>query len=118
MLAQYLDLAPQLQADNLGYVIIDVSNYDYTLIQPIGADVSKVECSIDGGDITGVTDGNATSATNFYAAAGITVSDGVTYVNSITSTRTVRFPVVGRYLKITASPTSMNKLLVMLAKIS
>jgi hypothetical protein len=114
MLAQYLDLAPKFNSQ-AGTVVIDVSNYDYILVQPIGSTIS-FQSTIDSGAVQGVTDGNAKLATNFTAVQGTLVLGGTTGT-SVTSTNTIRFNVVGRYLKMTGT-APITKLLVMLAKIS
>lgn len=116
MLAQYLDLIEEFNANN-GFVIIDVSNYDYTLIQPISGTIDSVQSTLSSGAINGVSDGSAVSANGFSSAVGILVEDGVTYTSSISSDKIVRFGVVGRYLKISGD-IGMKNLLVMLAKIS
>jgi len=115
MLAQYLDLADQFNSQE-GVVVIDVSNYDYCLIQPIGADVT-LQSTIDSGAIQGVSDGSAVSATNFNTVAALHLSDGITYSNSVENGKISRLSVVGRYVKILGESVP-TKLLVMLAKIS
>jgi hypothetical protein len=115
MLAQYLDLADQFNAQE-GSVIIDVSNYDYCLIQPIGTDVT-LQSSIDSGDIQGVSDGSAVSATNFASVSALKMSDGVSYTTAAVNNEICRLSVVGRYVKLSKG-APIEKLLVMLAKIS
>jgi hypothetical protein len=115
MLAQYLDLADQFNVQE-GFVIIDVSNYDYCLIQPIGSNVN-IYSTIDSGAIQGVSDGSAVSATNFVPVAALSVIDGTTYSAGITDGEIGKLSVIGRYVKISKSAT-IDKLLIMLAKIS
>ena len=116
MLAQYLDVAPQINASGTFSYVIDVSNYDYCLIQPIGVSVT-ISSTIDGGAVQGVTDGNSNLATNFVATKALNVNDNATLTSTLSSTNTYRLGVVGRYVKITSGAT-INKCLVMLAKIS
>jgi len=124
MLAQYLDLAEEL---NAGYnpitgeyeVVIDVSNYDYCLIQPIGDEILHYS-TIDSGAVQSVTDGSAITAINFTPVASLKLVDGVTYNTGVKSGEINRLGVVGRYIKIKkgTSPFPLTKLLVMLTKIS
>lgn len=117
MLAQYLDLTEEFNSNPVGNeVIIDVSNYDYCLIQPIGLDVD-IFSTIDSGAVQSVTDGNATTAINFTAVAALKLADGVTYLTEARDGQISRLAVVGRYVKIKKG-SPITKLLVMLTKIS
>lgn len=115
MLAQYLDLTEEATLSGDNSVVIDVSNYDYCLVQPIGVNAA-LSSTIDGGALQGVTDGNSVSATNFISAAAINITNGNSYTATITDGDIGKLEVVGRYVKIdcVGAPT---KLLVMLAKI-
>jgi hypothetical protein len=117
MLAQYLDLAEEANA-NSNTVVIDVSNYDYCLVQPIGA-AASFQSTIDSGAIQGVSDGSAVSAANFVDAYGLR-TNGATSTSLNTAVADggiIKFNVVGRYIKITCDD-DVSKLLVMLTKIS
>jgi len=116
MLAQYLDLTDQFNSNPDYEVVIDVSNYDYCLIQPIGEDVNLFS-TIDSGAVQGVTDGNATTATNFVSVAALELANGTSYGASVTDGTISRLAVVGRYVKIKKG-SPITKLLVMLTKIS
>lgn len=116
MLAQYLEFLPS-DRDANNDITIDVSNYDYCLIQPIGGPVSAIESSIDSGAIQGVSDGSAISATNFVPVAALNVSTGNTYITSISSGEIGKLNVVGRYVRMNMD-NAATKLFVMLAKIS
>jgi hypothetical protein len=116
MLAQYLELSEEANLNNPSSVIIDVSNYDYCLVQPIGAD-AEFQGTIDSGAITGVSDGSASSAINFNTVGGTRLETGA-FVTSIGAGNIIRLNVVGRYLKIISTSGSFTKLFVMLAKIS
>ena len=117
MLAQYLDLTEEFNSNPVGNeVIIDVSNYDYCLIQPIGISVNLFS-TIDSGAVQSVTDGNATTAINFTAVSALRLSNGTSYETEARDGDIARLAVVGRYVKITKS-APIDKLLVMLTKIS
>ena len=116
MLAQYLDLTEEFNNNPANEVIIDVSNYDYCLIQPIGENVTLYS-TIDSGAVQSVTDGNATTAINFTSVAALKLVDGVTYDAIVADGTISRLAVVGRYVKI-VKVNPIAKLLVMLTKIS
>jgi hypothetical protein len=117
MLAQYLELLPSDFNEN-NQAVIDVSNYDYCLVQPIGA-TATFETTLDSGAIQGVSDGSAISATNFTTALGLAndQSTSTSLSSSVSNLKIIKFNVVGRYIRINfdATPT---KALVMLTKIS
>jgi len=115
MLAQYLEFL-QSDRDSDGYITIDVSNYDYCLVQPIGGSASLFS-SIDSGAVQGVSDGSAISASNFFNASGILITDGTTITNTVPANEIVRFGVVGRFVRISIE-NQVEKTFVMLSKIS
>ena len=116
MLAQYLDLTEEFNNNPAYEVVIDVSNYDYCLIQPIGDNVNLFS-TIDSGAVQSVTDGNATTAVNFTAVSALRLSNGTTYETQAKDEDIARLAVVGRYVKISKG-SPITKLLVMLTKIS
>lgn len=119
MLAQYLDLAEQA-IENGGTVVIDISNYDYCLVQPIGT-TCMFYVTLDGGAVQGVSDGSAVSADNFTGVYGkqSTSNNNVSnFGNTIGDGEIMKFDVIGRYLKIACTAGNPQKLLIMLAKIS
>ena len=138
MLVEYLDLTNQFnesgQTTLNPCVVIDISNYDYVLVQIDNPSVTPIafSASLDSREILGVSDGNAATASNGYAAslslanfaqvAGTDLSTD-TLITELNGDGTIKFNVVGKYLAIfNVSGQSLNsyvnKLLVMLAKIS
>jgi hypothetical protein len=127
MLAQYLDLTDQFRLLNTGdSITIDVSNYDYTIIQSVNAlSPILISATLDGNAITGVSDGNATTAGNHvvYPNSFVYVqgklSDG-SIGSGLVGTQSIKYGVVGRYINIESggSAPQVDKLLVMLSKIS
>lgn len=118
MLAQYLDLAEQA-IQNGRTVVIDISNYDYCLVQAIGCGASYLT-TLDSGAIQGVSDGSAASADGFVTVYGkLNSSNNNVYNFSNTSSNReiIKFDVIGRYLQIICDDNP-SKLLIMLAKIS
>ena len=133
MLAQHLDLTYDFNTastytDPLGSVItkpvgityVELSNYDYCLVQFDGEGENLCFTTLDSGAVQGVTDGNVKMSTNYVNVYGVDVSDNTNaLVNYVSKNRIVRFPVVGRYLKIgDGTFPSANKVLVTLTKIS
>lgn len=126
MLAQYLDLTDEFNnsyTESTGeyYVVFEVSNYDYAVIQISGSDAGiRLESTIDSGAIQGVTDGSALTSDNYhevyktYIATGA-VADGAVQLGD----DMVRVDIVGRYIKLSSlTPIHFGFILVMLAKIS
>lgn len=126
MLSQYLDITNEYYDPNsyggARIVVIDVSNYDYVLVQPVnitgGTDI-KILSTIDSGAITGISDGNASSAINFTPVLATRMT-GNTDTDFIGEDSVFKMGVIGRYLKLdgSTSVTNVDKLLVMLTKIS
>lgn len=97
---------------------IDCGGWDYAvvqLIQPAGS-ITFLTTN-DSGDITGVSDGSAISATNFVEVMGtnLTTNTGVT---SLATDGLVRFESIGRYLRLQSDSANITKLLVRFYKIS
>jgi hypothetical protein len=84
-----------------GYYSFDTSGWDYVLINMVfDSGAIAFLSSNDSGAITGVTDGSATSATNFFGASLIDVStNGPTQV-ATPGTGMYRAFLVGRFIKL------------------
>lgn len=99
-------------------VNIDVSGWDYAILQvqtPSGA--INFNGTNDSGGITGVSDGNARTATNWQAVQGINTATG----NGATSTSgngIYKFSTPSRFLQFTGSAVSVTKLIVVLSQIN
>lgn len=116
MIAQYLDLTDEFNANGKAYV--EVSNYDYCVIQVIdNGDSFKIFSTIDSGAEQGVTDGNVADSLNYQQISFLDLADN-TYKTQTTSNGNflLKVGVVGRYLQLGESG-ALQKLLVMLAKI-
>jgi hypothetical protein len=134
MLAQHLDLTydfsnPSTYTDPLGNVInkpdgityVELSNYDYCLVQIIKTEGVSVplQTTLDSGAVQGVTDGNVKMSLNYLDVYGVDVTSATNdLVKAATDTNIVRIPVVGRYLKIGEEGLKADKVLVTLTKIS
>lgn len=116
MLATTQDLTINFNRD--GYAKIDLSNWDFCVAHFIGTSGAiSFLTSNDAGAITGVTDGNATSATNFVAVQGTNLSTGVAGTSAATSTL-YRFNNIGRFLELSGAGVTVTKLILYLSKIS
>ena len=113
MLAQYL-----IPVFVNNAITIDVSNYDYAIVQfvnPTGT--INITSTNDGGDMTGITDGNAKTATNFTAIQATKLSDG-TAVTAVVTAGLYRINVAGRYLSFGGTGAAATKVVIRLAMIS
>lgn len=115
MLAQYLELLPSDRDEN-NNICIEVSNYDYCLVQPIGGEIDLTS-TIDSGAIQSVSDGSAISAQNFVPSAALLINDGTTMTTTISTGEIGRLAVVGRFVRIKMG-NAVEKTFVMLSKIS
>jgi hypothetical protein len=117
MIAQYLDLTNEFNG-NGGVAYVETSNYDYCVIQTVGASVGlDVYSTLDSGAIQGVTDGNILTSES-YQAISFTDLASLTDVGQLPINGICRIKLSGRYLKIEApSGGSITKLLIMLSKI-
>lgn len=104
---------------NEGEWNMDVGGWDYAVVQLVTPTASvSFETSNDSGDIEGISDGSAISATNFISVQGINLTTG-TGVTSLAASGLVRFQGIGQYLRFDSAPgTSATKVLVRLYKIS
>lgn len=118
MLAQYLDLTNEI--NEKGEVRFEASNYDYAVIQIVGqSNAIDFKATIDSGAIQGVSDGNIISSDNYYAVyAEALFSNNVLIKSSTLGNGLYKFGVVGRYISLDGGSVTVDKLLVMLAKIS
>lgn len=119
MLAQYLDLTEEYNNSANG-VKIELSNYDYCIVQIYNnvGDGIQFKSTLDSGAVQGVTDGNILTSANYQTIAGLDLFSNL-LVDTVTS-GIFRIDVVGRYLNLycDGGDTDVQKLLVMLAKIS
>lgn len=101
---------------NNGFVNIDVGMWDNVEVQIVGpTGTVSFNASNDSGAITGITDGNATSAKNFTAIQGTNLATG-TAVTTTAAAGTFKFPVTARYLQLTGGGP-LTELLIMLYKV-
>lgn len=94
-------------------VTLDIGPYEHLTIQVAGiSGTMNVQGSNDGGAVQGVTDGNATAATNFSAVQVIPLATG-TAATSITANGLYRIsPVSFKYLRLSGAGSSLSKLIV------
>jgi hypothetical protein len=103
--------------NNNGVVNIDVGSWDYVdmqVVTPSGA--ITFNGTNDGGEITGVTDGNALSAKNWNNVLGKNLATGST-ATSTNASSTYQFAVTTKFLQFTSSGATVAELLVWMYKI-
>jgi hypothetical protein len=101
-------------------VQFDTSGWDYAIFQivsPTGSITFK--STNDAGAVQGVTDGNATLATNFVTTYAIDLSSSTGALAASTSVSGIyKYQSVGRFIQLAgANGTTVTKLLVQLSKI-
>lgn len=96
----------------------DIGGFDYAIVQLVTpTSTATFSSTNDAGDVTAVSDGNATSATNWIVVQGTNLNSG-SAVTTLAVSGIVRFSYVGRFLKIEGPGLSVTKALVRLFKIS
>lgn len=114
---QVIDISTDLNNNDI--VTLDVGGWDYAELQlnsPTGT--FNFLSSNDAGAITGVSDGNATSATNFIATSGTNISTG-SGVTSLGSSGIVKFSNCGQFLRVSGeSAAQVTSAFVRLYKIN
>jgi len=115
--ATVVDLTIDFNAD--AAATIDLSSWDWAVVQLVSPSAAiSFTASNDDGSITGVETGNSALAGNFTAAQGTNIATG-TAETSGSATGLWRFPIIGRFLRLTGSGgTISSKILVYLQKIA
>jgi hypothetical protein len=99
MVNNYQDLT--LKYNATGTIQVDTSNYDYVLVQIVTpSGTVNFASTNDPGAITGVTDGNATSALNFVSCQGTNQTSGSAETSTAAANSIHKFSTVGRFLQI------------------
>jgi len=112
-----LDVTPTFSTGGSSSINIDVSGWDTAVVQLVSPSGSiNFLSSNDGGAITGVTDGNATSAANFTAVQGVNLATGAAATLGGVS-GLWKISGMGRYLQLSGSSITATKVLVELSKI-
>lgn len=117
MLAQYLDLTNEFN-NNGGFVEFETSNYDYCVVQVVGASQGlDIYSTIDSGAVQGVTDGSIITS-SYYTAINFTDLATLTDTGQVGPNGICRIKLSGRYLRVEdPNGASLTKLLIMLSKI-
>lgn len=117
-LTRLLDLTADFNAVSPAAVNIDISNWDYVVVQAVGlSGTVTVKATLDAGAIAGTTDGNAISAQNWIAVQGTNLNTG-SAVTTMTAAGLVRFGVVGKFMQFSGTGVTITGLFVYLFKIS
>lgn len=113
---QVVDITEDL--NNNSIATLDVGGYDFAevqLVAPTGT--FSFFTSSDSGAITGVSDGNATTAMNFTAVSGTNLATAAG-VTTLAASGIVKFPNLAQYLRISAAGATVTKAFVRLYKIN
>lgn len=118
-LTRLLDLTSDFNAASSPAVKIDVSGWDWIVVQlvlPTGT--VTFSATNDAGAVEGTTDGNAVSSLNYIAVQGTNLNSGVA-ASTLGASGLMRFAVVGKFMQFSATgAVTTGKLLVYLFKIS
>lgn len=99
-----------------GALNIDIGGWDSVIVQLVTpSGTTSFLSSSDSGDVQGISDGSAISATNFTAVTGTNLATG-SGVTSLAVSGSVKFSGIGRYLQLSAG--TATKLLVKYYKIN
>ena len=121
MIAKHVDFTNQFNlgiGTNTGLLQIDTSGFDFVIAHFVNlAGAITFSGSNDGGGITGETEGNPTSATNWVSVQGVNATTGAAGTTAATNT-IYKFSSVSRYLQFDGTASASCKILVYFAKIS
>jgi hypothetical protein len=113
---QVVDVTADINAD--GRAIIDIGGFDFAEVQLVSPNTTATFAgSNDSGDVQGVSDGSAASATNFTTIQGTDLSSG-SAVSTLATSGIVKFSNAARYLRIMGPGLTTTKALVRLYKIN
>lgn len=115
MLNQSIDLTTAFNAD--GKVNLDVSGWDNCTLQiqtPSGA--ISFNGTNDSGGITGISDGNPRTATNWQPVQGINTATGLG-ATSTSGNGIFKFTVVSQFLQFIGSAVTVTKMIANLSQI-
>ena len=113
---QRLDVTTDI--NNNSICQLDIGGWDYAVVQLVSpTGTFTFSTTNDAGDITGVSDGSAVSATNWIVCQGTNLNTG-SGITTLASSGIVRFQSVGQFLQIAgAAAAQVTKAIVRLYKI-
>ncbi|SRR5574343_1517882 len=113
MVSFYYDCTAEFNAN--GFYNAEIGEWDWVTVQLVSpAATVTFNTTNDSGDIQGVSDGNAKSATNWIACQGTNLNSG-SAVSTLNASGLVRFAVIGRFLQL--SGTTATKIILKFSKI-
>ena len=114
---QKLDITIDLNNNSIWQA--DIGGWDYAVVQLVSpTGTFTFNSTNDSGDITGVSDGSAVSATNWITVQGTNLNSG-TAITTLATSGLVRFQSVGQFLQIAgAAAAQVTKAIVRLYKIN
>lgn len=116
MITENIDYTTEFNANSK--LNLDMSGWDYAVVQiqtPSGA--ISFNGTNDSGAITGVSDGNARTATNWQAVQGINTATG-TGATSTSGNGIFKFTYPSRFLQFIGSSVTVTKIIVSFTQIN
>lgn len=114
--SQILDVTADFNSTN--DVKLDIGGWDYAIVQVVNpSGTVDFKTSNDANAIEGASDGSGVSAINFTAVNGVNLATG-SGVTSLAASGLVRFGYIGKFLQISGSTVTADKILVRLFKIN
>lgn len=115
-LERILDITADINAD--GRAVVDCGGWDNAEVQLVSPNTTaNFETTNDAGGITGVSDGNAVSATNYVSVQGTNLTSGAA-VTSLGTSGIVKFTNLGSFLRVIGGGLTVTKAFVRLYKIN
>ena len=115
-ISKTLDVTADLNAD--GRVQVETGGWDYAVVQLVSPSTTvNFETTSDAGAVTGVSDGNAESATNWVSTQGTNLATGAA-VTSLAASGQVRFEKVGQFLRLIGAGVTASQAFIRLYKIN
>lgn len=117
MTSTTFDASANFQAGGTSLQNIDLSGWDYCVVQLVGPSGSiNFLSSNDDGSITGSVQGGPLTATNFTAVQGTNLATGAAATSGAVA-GLWKFNVIGRFLQLSGTSVTATKILVFLTKI-
>lgn len=111
-----LDVAADINAD--GRAVVECGGWDNAEVQLVSpTSTATFQTSNDAGGITAVSDGSATSATNYIDIQGTNINSGAA-VTTLAASGIIRFTNIGQFLRIIGPGLTVTKAFVRLYKIN
>lgn len=110
--SQIIDFTTQYNASGDSTLQINIDSWDFVVVQIVNpSGTLSFKNTNDSGAITGSTDGNYITATNWVAVTGTNLATG-TGITSLATGGLVKFDGIGGFLQLTGTSVTVDKILV------